>query len=110
MQETVSYTADQPFFPDRLKEKLRQIPDRALSVLEAPAGYGKTTAVNDLSFHLNPGEVTVLLGPNGAGKSTLMKSVIGFLKYQGEITVAGYPNKSVEARRVLGYIPEMPTL
>ena len=81
-----------------------------LNVSHVTKKYGKMTAVNDLSFHLNPGEVTVLLGPNGAGKSTLMKSVIGFLKYQGEITVAGYPNKSVEARRILGYIPEMPAL
>ncbi len=81
-----------------------------LDVSHLTKKYGKTLAVNDLSFHLNPGEVTVLLGPNGAGKSTLMKAVIGFLKYQGEITVAGYPNKSVEARRILGYIPEMPAL
>jgi ABC-type multidrug transport system ATPase subunit len=54
--------------------------------------------------------VTVLLGPNGAGKSTIMKSIIGFLKYDGAITVAGYTNKSTDARKVLGYIPEMPAL
>ena len=81
-----------------------------LDVSHVTKMYGKNAAVDDLSFHLNPGEVTVLLGPNGAGKSTLMKSVIGFLKYRGEITVAGYSNKSVEARRILGYIPEMPAL
>ncbi len=72
--------------------------------------YGKVTACDDVSFHLDPGSVTVLLGPNGAGKSTIMKAMIGFLRYDGEITVAGYPNKTTEARRVLGYIPEMPTL
>ena len=81
-----------------------------LDVSHVTKKYGKNLAVDDLSFHLNPGDVTVLLGPNGAGKSTIMKSIIGFLKYQGEIKVAGYPNKSVEARRILGYIPEMPTL
>ena len=43
------------------------------------------TACNDLSFHLDPGSVTVLLGPNGAGKSTIMKSIIGFLRYDGQI-------------------------
>ena len=72
--------------------------------------YGKVLAVNDLSFSLEPGTVTVLLGPNGAGKSTIMKSVIGFLRYQGSITVNGLPCKSIEARRLLGYIPELPTL
>ena len=54
--------------------------------------------------------MTVLLGPNGAGKSTIMKSIIGFLRYQGVITVAGHPNKTTEAKRILGYIPEMPSL
>lgn len=72
--------------------------------------YGKLLACNDVSFHLDPGSVTVLLGPNGAGKSTIMKSIIGFLKYDGAITVAGYTNKSTDARKVLGYIPEMPAL
>ena len=72
--------------------------------------YGKTVALSDISLDLEPGTITVLLGPNGAGKSTLMKSVIGFLKYDGEITVGGFPNKSSDARRILGYIPEMPSL
>lgn len=72
--------------------------------------YGKVLACDDVSFHLDPGSVTVLLGPNGAGKSTIMKAMIGLLRYEGEITVGGYPNKSVEARRILGYIPEMPAL
>lgn len=72
--------------------------------------YGKTAACNDVSFHLDEGSITVLLGPNGAGKSTLMKSVIGFLRYNGSVKVAGLDNKSVEAKRVMGYIPEMPSL
>lgn len=72
--------------------------------------YRKTTAVNDVSFALEPGSVTVLLGPNGAGKSTLFKSIIGFLKYSGEITLDGILNKTPEARARMGYIPEMPAL
>lgn len=72
--------------------------------------YGKVLACDNVSFHLDPGSVTVLLGPNGAGKSTIMKSIIGFLRYQGVITVGGYPNKTSEAKRILGYIPEMPSL
>lgn len=72
--------------------------------------YGKNTACDNLSFELEPGTLTVLLGPNGAGKSTIMKSIIGFLKYQGKITVNGFHNKSTDAKKILGYIPEMPSL
>ncbi len=81
-----------------------------LEVSHVTKTYGKVVACDDLSFHLDPGSVTVLLGPNGAGKSTIMKAMIGFLKYQGTITVGGVSNKSVEARRLMGYIPEMPSL
>ncbi len=81
-----------------------------LKVSHVTKKYGKTIACNDVSFELESGSVTVLLGPNGAGKSTLMKSIIGFLRYEGKITVGDYPNKTTEARRLLGYIPEMPSL
>ena len=81
-----------------------------LDVSHVTKKYGKLLACNDVNFHLDPGSVTVLLGPNGAGKSTIMKSIIGFLKYEGKITVDGFTNKSTDARRVLGYIPEMPAL
>ena len=81
-----------------------------LTVSHLTKKYGKLRACDDVNFTLDDGSVTVLLGPNGAGKSTLMKSVIGFLKYDGEITVGSCPNKTVEARRLLGYIPEMPAL
>ncbi len=81
-----------------------------LNVSHVTKRYGKLTACSDLSFHLDPGSVTVLLGPNGAGKSTIMKAVIGFLRFDGEITVGGFPNKSIEAKRLLGYVPEMPAL
>ncbi len=81
-----------------------------LDVSHVTKRYGKVVACDDLSFHLDPGSVTVLLGPNGAGKSTIMKAIIGFLRYDGDITVGGYENKTVEARRLLGYIPELPSL
>ncbi len=81
-----------------------------LNVSHVTKKYGKLLACNDVSFHLDPGSVTVLLGPNGAGKSTIMKAIIGFLRHDGTITVGGYSNKSQEAHRLLGYIPEMPSL
>ena len=91
-------------------EKAGKMEDTMLLVQNVTKQYGKTIACNDLSFHLEPGCMTVLLGPNGAGKSTIMKSIIGFLKYSGNITVGGYNNKSVDARRILGYVPELPSL
>jgi len=81
-----------------------------LEVKNVTKRYGKTLACNDVSFTLDNGSVTVLLGPNGAGKSTIMNSIIGLLKYEGEILVGGLPNKTEDARRILGYIPEMPAL
>ncbi len=39
--------------------------------------YGRTWAVRDLSFEVQPGKVTGFLGPNGAGKSTTMRSIVG---------------------------------
>lgn len=70
--------------------------------------FGKTVANDNLSFTVNDGTVAVLLGPNGAGKSTAFKAIIGFLKYDGLVTVNDYVNKSIEAKRYLGYVPELP--
>ena len=72
--------------------------------------YGKLIANNDITLSVNPGELTVLLGPNGAGKSTLIKCICGLLRFEGSITVNGYENRSIEAKRILGYIPEFPAL
>ena len=66
--------------------------------------------LKDVSFHLEEREKAALIGPNGAGKSTIIKSIIGFLKYQGSVTVDGLLNKSIEAKRIMGYIPEIPSL
>lgn len=79
-----------------------------LSVSRLTKSYGKNLANQDIDFVVEPGEITVLLGPNGAGKSTTIKCIAGLLRFQGEIWICGYPNKSVEAKRELGYIPEIP--
>ncbi len=81
-----------------------------LEVSHITKKYGKVLACDDVTFSLDPGSITVLLGPNGAGKSTLIKSIIGFLKYEGSITIGGLGNKTTEARRLMGYIPELPSL
>ena len=81
-----------------------------LTVHQLTKSYGKTKACNGLSFHVDHGSVTVLLGPNGAGKSTLLKCITGFLRHQGSIRIDGFANKTTEAKRILGYVPEIPSL
>ena len=81
-----------------------------LTVTDLIKTYGKTTACSHVSFRLDRGSVTVLLGPNGAGKSTLLKSVSGFLRYSGDVQISGIPNKTIEAKRIMGYVPEIPSL
>ncbi|MDR2770609.1 MAG: ABC transporter ATP-binding protein [Clostridiales Family XIII bacterium] len=72
--------------------------------------YGKLLANDGVSIGVAPGETAVLLGPNGAGKSTIIKSVCGLLRFSGRITIGGYENRTREAKRLLGYVPEFPAL
>lgn len=72
--------------------------------------YGKLVANDNIDLSVGRGELAVLLGPNGAGKSTLIKSVCGLLRFQGAITIDGYENHTIEAKRLLGYVPEFPVL
>ena len=72
--------------------------------------YGKFLANDKVSLTVGSGELTVLLGPNGAGKSTLIKSICGLLRYEGSITIDGHDSRSMEAKQLLGYVPEMPVL
>lgn len=81
-----------------------------LFVQDVTKKYGKLIANNAVSFETNPGEISVLLGPNGAGKSTLIKCIAGLLKFSGRILINGHDNKSLQAKRELGYIPEVPAL
>ena len=81
-----------------------------LSVRGVTKKYGKFIANDDVSFTINPEEISILLGPNGAGKSTIIKCIAGLLKFNGDILINGNENKSLLAKRDLGYIPEMPTL
>lgn len=71
--------------------------------------YGALTAVDDISFTVNPGEVLGFLGPNGAGKSTTMKMITGFLApTSGTVIVSGHDveNDPLAAKACMGYLPE----
>jgi len=72
--------------------------------------YGKVTANDKISLFVDAGEISLLLGPNGAGKSTLIKCIAGLLKFTGTIEICGNNNKSLRAKRDMGYIPEVPAL
>ena len=79
-----------------------------LQVSHLTKRYGKLTANDDLNFSVGSGEIAVLCGPNGAGKSTAIKCIAGLLHFQGVILVDGAPNKSAQAKRSFGYVPELP--
>lgn len=81
-----------------------------LTVTNLTKRYETALGADDLSFTVQGGEVAVLLGPNGAGKSTTIKCIAGLLKFRGQITIGGLDNKSVEAKRLFGYVPETPAL
>ncbi|MHA1136652.1 MAG: ABC transporter ATP-binding protein [Candidatus Thorarchaeota archaeon] len=75
--------------------------------------FSEFTAVDSLSFQVNPGEIYALLGPNGSGKSTTMKMLLGLLKpTSGTARINGFDVQEniVEAKRFIGYIPEEPVL
>ena len=72
--------------------------------------FGKIKANSNISLSASRGEIALLLGLNGAGKSTLIKCICGLYKFKGSITVGGYDCRSLEAKRLIGYVPETPAL
>jgi len=75
--------------------------------------YGGVTAVDDVSFSVDKGEILGFLGPNGAGKTTTMRILTGYMPpTDGKATVAGFDvfTHPIEAKRRTGYLPETPPL
>ena len=75
--------------------------------------YGPVTAVDDVSFTVERGEILGFLGPNGAGKTTTMRVLTGYMPpTDGKVIVAGYDvfDQPIEAKRRTGYLPETPPL
>ncbi|BDX07563.1 ABC transporter ATP-binding protein [Planctobacterium marinum] len=80
-----------------------------ISVKNITKRFAQFTAVNRLSFDVNPGDVVGFLGPNGAGKSTSMKMITGFLPPDsGEVLVNGQSvtTSPQEVQQQIGYLPE----
>jgi gliding motility-associated transport system ATP-binding protein len=75
--------------------------------------YGRFTAVEDISFRVERGEILGFLGPNGAGKTTTMRILTGYMPAtEGKALVAGFDvfDQPIEAKRRTGYLPETPPL
>ena len=75
--------------------------------------YGRVTAVDDINFKVERGEILGFLGPNGAGKTTTMRMITGYMPpTEGRAIVAGFDvfEQPIEAKRRTGYLPETPPL
>ncbi|MDD4113266.1 MAG: ATP-binding cassette domain-containing protein [Herbinix sp.] len=75
--------------------------------------YGNHTAVDNLSFTVDKGQILGFLGPNGAGKSTTMNIITGYISAtEGTVTVNGLDvfEEPEEVKRMIGYLPEFPPL
>ena len=75
--------------------------------------YGTHLAVSNVGFKIEKGEVIGFLGPNGAGKSTIMNILTGYLSTtQGKVEIDGFDisEHPEEAKRRIGYLPEIPPL
>lgn len=71
--------------------------------------FGSITAVDNISFEVDDGEIVGVLGPNGAGKTTTMRMLTGFIPpSSGRASVAGYDifSQPIQARASIGYLPE----
>ncbi len=71
--------------------------------------YGSFTAVDNISFEIEKGEIIGLLGPNGAGKSTTMNMITGYIEpTEGKISIEGFDisRKPKKAKSQIGYMPE----
>lgn len=81
----------------------------SIQVTQLSKTYGEQQAVDNISFHLNKGEIVGFLGPNGAGKSTTMKMITGYLPpTSGQAIVCGFDvaKEPMEVRKRVGYLAE----
>lgn len=87
-----------------------KVESNCIELSDVKKSFGATDALKGLNFRIRCGEKVSLLGPNGAGKSTTLKIIAGLLKPDsGEALVRGYHPNSIEAKRLIGYLPEDPS-
>lgn len=81
-----------------------------LAVRHLGVRYGGITAVRDVSFEIQPGEIVTLIGSNGAGKSSILRALSGLVPCTGEIRFMGRDLRGMPADRIVGagvaHVPE----
>lgn len=83
--------------------------NQAVLLEDVSVRYGSKTVLREVGFSVWKGETVALLGRNGAGKTTLLRAIAGVVRpYGGRILVFGLRAGSVEAKRMVGYLPERP--
>ena len=84
-----------------------------LKITHLTKTFGEKKAVDDLTLHIEPGEIYGFIGQNGAGKTTTLKSVTGILPFdRGEILIDGMNIKDspIACKKKIAYIPDNPDL
>ena len=88
-------------------------PVKMIEIKNLVKTFETVKAVDGISFEVNKGEIFGLLGTNGAGKTTTMKTIACLLKpTSGQVFVNGINvvERPIEVKRIIGYLPEMPSL
>ena len=80
----------------------------AIEIKNLKKSYEDQEAVKDIDFYIGKGDFFGFIGPNGAGKTTTIQCIMGLLKFDGKITVAGNDNVKdyIEARKLIGFSPQ----
>ncbi len=80
-----------------------------IEAINLSKSYGKQSAVQNLTFHLEEGQIVGFLGPNGAGKSTTLKMLLGLIKpSSGSVTIDGKDpqEQEITLKKQIGYLAE----
>jgi len=79
-----------------------------IDIRQVTKRYGRVSALREISTRIRPGEALALWGHNGAGKTTLIRCVLGVIRYDGEVTIAGVDARrdGKRARSLVGYVPQ----
>lgn len=86
-----------------------QMPERVVETHQLTKRYGDFTALNELSIHVERGQILGFIGPNGAGKTTTIKILVGLSRpTSGSATIAGVDcsNQASQIKQLVGYMPD----